>query len=431
MILRSSSYGSRPSSGIVARPFPAADRSSTRPGYQLTPERLWSSFRQAEAGQPAMQCDLIEDVIEVDGHTRGQYFARMQGVSDRPALIAAGGGDTKEVSPLSIEAAEFLGAALSTTNLDEALWHMMDAVFFGYSGTEIQWGYDRLTDLVVPVWFHPVEHRRFVFDEHFRPRLVQNDNVWPGEELEAGKWIWAQRRARIPTRAGLGRTIAAWLLIKRMIVRDWVVFAEKFGLPVAVGTYEPRATAAAKAGLRAALEAIGSDGYVLLEETCKVAIQSARAAGDVSALQPAITNLANAEISKVITGATLTTENSGGPGSFALGKVHKTVADALTFADALWIQRLFQRYLCRPFIAYNPKFAGALAPELYIHVQPEQDPLTDIRVAKEMLDMGAAIDSEQLHRRTGWRRPTSEKNALRRPAPAPGAPPPAQQSAAA
>lgn len=429
MILRSN-YGTRPNPGVTARPWATVDRGSSRPGYQLTPERLWSAFRQAEAGQPASQCDLIEDVIEADGHTRGQYLQRLQNVADRPALIAPGGADTKEVTPESIEAAELLGGALAHTNIDEALWHMADSIFYGYSGTEIEWTYDRVTDLVVPAWFHPVEHRRFVFDDHFRPRLIQNDNVWPGEPLEPGKWIWAQRRARIPTRAGLGRTIAGWLLIKRMIVRDWVVFAEKFGLPVAIGSYEPRATAAAKAGLRAALEAIGTDGYVLLEETCKIVVQSAIRAGDVSALQPAITALANAEISKVITGATLTTE-SGGPGSFALGKVHQSRADQLSFADALWLQRIFWRYVCRPFIAYNARLVRAQPPELYVHVQPEQDPLTDVMVAEKILDMGGAIDQEQLHRRTGWRRPTSEKNALRRPPPAPAAPPATAKKAAA
>lgn len=426
MILRSQPYGSTSSSGTIARPYASVDRSSARPGYQLTPERLWSAFRQAEFGQPSLQCDLIEDTFEADGHARGQYLSRMQGVADRPAIIAPGG---EEEDALSLQASALLGAALGCTNLDEALWNMMDAIFFGYSGTEIAWGYDKKNDLVVPAWFYPVAHRRFVFDPNFSPRLIQEGNAWPGEELMPGRWIWAQRPARIPTRAGLGRTVAAWLLIKRLVVRDWVVFAEKFGLPVAVGSYEPRATAAAKAGLRAALEAIGSDGYVMLEETCKLAVQQAVRSGDVSALQPAIIAMCNAEISKVITGATLTTENAGGPGSFALGKVHQTRADALSFSDALWLQRLFHRYVCKPFIAYNPKLAGAAAPQLYIHVQPEQDPLTDVQVAKTILDMGGSIDLEQLHRRTGWRRPTNEKNALRMPKPTPPTAAPAAHAA--
>lgn len=419
MNLRAPSFPVRPSSGVRARAWAVMDRGSTRPGYRLTPERLWAAFRQAEAGQPLQQNDLIEDVIETDGHTRGQYLQRM-GVADRPVALAAGDGDESDGATA---AAEALSRPLGRTNLEEALWHWMDALFFGYSGTEIEWAYDRKVDLVLPRWFHCVEHRRFVFDLDFSPRLMQEDNAWPGEALVDGKWVWSQKRARIPTRAGIGRTIASWCLVKRLEVRDWIVFAEKFGLPLPVGTYEPRVSAAAKAGLRYALESIGTDGYVMLEDGCRMALDMVSRNGDVSALHPKIIELANAEISKVIQGATLTTE-SGGPGSFALGKVHQTRSDALTFADAVYLQRLFRRYIAEPFMAFNPKFGDVAPPELYIHVQPEQDPLTDIQVAKTMWEMGMELDQDQIHRRTGWRRPTSPRNALKpAPPPAPPLPP--------
>jgi phage gp29-like protein len=396
---------------IIARPWGAMDRGSYRPGYNLTPDRLWAALRTAELGAPAQQCDAFEDLLEVDGHARGQYLQRMRAVANRRLVLAPGGDQ-----PASAEAAELLSEALTTTNVEDAIWHMMDAIFFGYSGTEIAWRYSRELDLVVPGWFILAEHRRFRFDDRNRPHLLTETNTYPGDELAAGRWIWAQQRARIAQRAGLMRTACWWSLFKRMQVRDWMVFAEKFGIPFVLGQYEERASPETRRALLAAIEMIGTEGQAILSDATKVAIESAMRGGDVGSLHPKIAEFCNAEISKVLVGATLTTE-TGGPGSFALGKVHQTRSDALSYSDAFWIERLFQRAVCEPFVRFNPRLAGARAPELYIHVQPEMDPLTEQQVAAGLQAMGLKLSAEQLYRRFGYRRPATPDDELKPPAP--------------
>lgn len=399
--------------GVVTQPWATIDRGSYRPGYELTPQRLWIAYRQAEFGAPAMQCDAFEDVIEVDGHTRGQYLQRMQAVANRPIVIAPGGADA-----LSVLAAEELATSLGDANVQEAIWHMMDSLFYGYSGTEIEWTYDKVRDLVAPAWFIRAEHRRFRFDDNAQPYLLTEENTWPGESLAPGKWIWSQLPARLPVRAGLMRTVAAWCLFKRLSFRDWLVFAELFGIPLAVGSYEERASDESRIQLRAALDAIGTDGKVMLADTTKLVIDSVMRGGDVASLHPKIIEMCNAEISKVITGATLVNE-TGGPGSFALGKVHQTRADALSRSDAEWIQNLFGQYVCRPFVHFNPRLRGARPPQLFVHVQPEMDPQTEQTVAEGLQRMGMDLSKAQLYRRFGFSRPLSTDDTLEPPKPEP------------
>ena len=53
----------------ITRPL-RFDETQAHPGFGLTPERVLRIFRAAEAGYPAAQCDLFDDLIENDGHLR-------------------------------------------------------------------------------------------------------------------------------------------------------------------------------------------------------------------------------------------------------------------------------------------------------------------------------------------------------------------------
>jgi phage gp29-like protein len=184
------------------------------------------------------------------------------------------------------------------------------------------------------------------------------------------------------------------------------VFAEKFGIPIVLGTYSERASPETRAALEQAVVDIGTDGQAVLSELTKILIGTPGLArsGDVSSLHPAVAARCDAEMSKVITGATLNVE-TGGPGSFALGKVHQGRAQDLVFADALWLQESFQRHVIVPFIDYNPQFAGAELPRLVIRVRPEMAPEIAVKVYGKLQAMGLEIEDEQMYEDFGLRRP--------------------------
>jgi len=386
--------------GRRAEPWPILDTSSYRPGFALRPERIWHVFRHAEQGQPLAQCDLFEDLLENDGHLRGQYWSRLMSIAFRPWIMQAGAKD-----PLSIEAAQALGRALKRTNMMALLWHLMDSLGYGYSCANIVW--EMFEDLVAPRWFICAPHRRFMLpplSDRLTFRTI--DNPFPGEELAPGEWIVAARPHRKVVRGGAFRTTAWWTCFKRMSIADWIVFAEKFGIPAVLGYYQERASPESRRALEKAIEDIGTDGQAILSDLTKIVVENiAIRQGDVGALHPAIADRCDAEISKVITGATLNVEGGHGPGSFALGKVHEQRATSIVYGDAFWIQDVFHAGVVMPFLEYNPQFAKAEPPKLSIRVQPEMDPLTLSKVLVSLQQMGLQLDPDQLYALFGLQRP--------------------------
>jgi phage gp29-like protein len=383
------------------------DTDSSRPGYGITPERIYSVYRAAEMGQPAQMCDLFEDGVESDGHLHGLLSGRIEGVSGNPPMVRP-----SDAIEAAVVAARVLEDALTMRcNLDETIEHHLYAPFVGWSLSEVAW--DFVNGWWVPVWFYNVPHRRFTFDELDEPLLTTEANRWPGERLR-GTWMMSRARHRKAVRGGLLRGAMWWSTFKKMSVRDWLIFAEKFGIPVPVGIYREGASAETIASLEMAVQDIGDAGRAVMSDAASILFPSSLAArdGDTANLHPAIVALCNAEMSKLIAGATLAVE-TGGPGSFALGRVHENRGFSLAKRDARRIATVFRQYIGRPFHLLNG--LGALRPPtLVIQVLPETDPLTDVKVASILAnELGLPLDEEQLRDKTGWRPPSRPESAIR------------------
>lgn len=403
--LRDSLYSSAPMLAKVrsqasARPWPQMDTGSTRPGYGLRPDRVFSSFRLAEMGSPLAQCDIFEDIAENDGHTRGQLLGRWMDAAYQPAHIIPG----DDADPLSVEAARVLGRALRRTNMADLLWHLIEGVGFGYSVANPLWGL--VEGSIVPTWFLLAAHRRFLISNDTDELLwTSQDNLYPGESMRSGEWLVARRPGRKVARAGIMRTITWWVLFKRMSITDWIVFAEKFGLPIVLGTYEENASDASRRALLQALVDVGEDGQAVLSELTKIRFESAQVrSGDLSALHPAIAARCDAEISKIISGGTLQVEN-GSSGSYGLGTVHEARGKRLSAGDGFWLADVIHHGLILPFMAYNPRFARAEPPQLSI--QSYTEGLQDAQKYLVLQGMGMPISRGDMQRRFALRQPVS------------------------
>ena len=389
--------------GRPYKPWRMTDGMSLRPGYHLTPQKIVAAFRQAEMGEMTMQSDLFEDIEENDGHLRSQYEARLEKVAYRPWFLKPGGKDA-----LSIECAARLSEALKGCNVMDALWHLLEAIGHGFSLINTAWRLDETDMTIVPYWFLRAPHRRCRFDESGTgPILFRTEqNQYPGEPIVPGQFILAYRIHRLLARAGAFRTTTWWAYFKRMSVADWIVFAEKFGIPYVLGYYQENASDESRAALLRAVSEIGSDGQAVLSKATDIVVKSeAVRGGDLSSLHPMIAQMCNAEISKVITGSTLTTDNAGGNGSYGLGKEHANVAGARVLGDAFWIGEVMRIGLIRPFIDANPRFAKARSPEFMIRLQPDQTGLQKAETYEKLQAMGVDIEGEQMYEEFGLRRP--------------------------
>ncbi len=381
---------------------------SSRPGYGLTPERIYRVFRDAEAGNPREQCDLFEDLKENDGHLWGLINGRIEGVVSNEALIAPG----DVTSGLSKRSADVLASALARTNLDEFTEHQLEVFWTGYQGSEVLW--DFIDGWWVPVWFYNAPGQRFRFGSTDDcPYYITDENPYPGEELSPS-WVFGRGRGRRAARSGAGRCAAWFCSFKRMGWRDWIVFAEKFGIPIPIGVWDDRTAEETRKVVEQAVRDIGEAGQAVMSNLCKIVFAEVpMRSGDPSALHPAIIASCNAELSKLINGSTLTTE-TGGPGSFALGKVHEARSIALMVADAKRLGRLFKRTVGKMFNVLNGLPSSMAPPELDIEVQPDMDPLTRVQVASILAnELGMELDEVQIRRTTRWRAPVSPATAVK------------------
>jgi len=399
---------SKPSDPEQFRPWVNYDRRQGHPGAGLEPEVVWSIFRSAEHGYLTTQADLFDDMIESDGHLRSLIEGRIIAVAGKDWVIQPGGTDDA-----SIAAAQALEESL-TDELDfvELLEHQLTAPYYGYACSEIIW--DVVDGLVAPVKFLDVPHRRFRTDDLGNLRLLTERHKIYGEALRPGKWFVSRRHHANLARAGLLRTATWWALFKRMSVRDLVVYAEKFGIPYITGHYDDDVTSEeSREVLAQVVRDLGSDGYAVLSKSVDVVIHdsASRMAGN-DGVHPALINLCEAQMSKLINGATLTSDTGQtNTGSWALGKVHQNRAFALEQADANKLSHAFVRHVAAPFIEFN-NFKGARPPRLKIQVVQELEPKTRSEVASIFVnELGARIDLKQLMDEVGFRPPSRDDDA--------------------
>ena len=178
-------------SGMVSIAPAWDDASVMHPGFGLDAKRILNAYQQAEAGFPAMQCDLFDDVTERDGNLRSAKEQRVEYVTGRPMMLQPGGD-----APIDIEAArELESRLLEAPNFDELLDHLFSDTFYGYSAAETQWTMQ--DGLYAPAWFSCAPHRRFVFDRDTDEMRFVTKEAPLGIEMERARWIVSRRPGRM------------------------------------------------------------------------------------------------------------------------------------------------------------------------------------------------------------------------------------------
>ncbi len=373
---------------------------ATRPGFGLTPDLVKRIYLEAEAGYPQRQCDLFHDLIENDGHLRGLIEARINAVAGKGWVMQPGGTDSA-----SIEGAQALDELMRTANVHELLWHQLESNFFGWAHSEIDWDFSE--GLFYPAWFDNTPHRRFVFPEG-APRLLTDKNYAEGEKLIPGRWVLSRARGSNIARSGLMRTAAWFALFKRTSIRDWVVACEKYGIPFLLGKYDEDTSKKAREELAKALKSLGQDGFGIFEEGITIEAIDVAKRGDGGLLGNLI-GLCEAQLSKTITGATLTADASGN-GSWALGKVHSGVRFDLIQSDAAMVAEIMRRYIGEPFMRYNG-FPGK-APILKSQIAQEIDQQTRMKLQIDAYKLGLPLSKSQLYEDHALRKPIDEADTL-------------------
>ncbi|NLX23384.1 MAG: DUF935 family protein [Phycisphaerae bacterium] len=316
---------SRPPLGLLIGPS-ALDRWRDYPADGLTPGRLADILRAADEGAVDQAMALFEQMEEKDGHLYSVANTRRRAVTGLRWQIesAADVREGVDRGPAD-EAADYCREVLAGIDrFDETLQHLSLALGRNIALAENVWDFQkgelRLVDVV------PVDFGRVAFGELGEPRVLTGSAPYDGIALPPAKFIVHTPHAVSghPMRGGLLRVSALSYLGKHFAMKDWMVFAEVFGMPVRVARYEPSATAQEKRELLSMLQAMGTDASAIFSKAVELQMFEA-GHGTGSPPYEGMCAFFNREISKAWLGQTLTVETSGETGTYAAAVIHNEV----------------------------------------------------------------------------------------------------------
>ena len=319
------------------------------PSAGLTPSRLMAILREADDGSLAGAMQLFEEMEEKDAHLHAVANTRRLALTGLEWRVVSAADLTEGVDRvMADEAADYVRETLvAMESLDDALQHLALATGRNIAVAEIVW--EAGARGLRPVEVAPIDFARLIFDESDRLRILTEAEPRDGIPLGAYKFIVHAPHSVTghPQRGGLLRVTAMVYLAKNLALKDWMIFAEVFGMPVRVARYEPTATAEEKRELMAMLESLGSNAAGIFSRAIELQVIEANRGAPSPPYRPLIDFL-NREMSKAWLGQTLTTETTGQSSSFAASQIHELVRKDILADDLRKEARTLRRDLLAP-----------------------------------------------------------------------------------
>lgn len=382
------------------------DKYSTYPSNGLTPERLANIFKEADAGYVYRQMELFEEMEEKDTHLFSVLQTRKNAVMGLDFDVMPYSDDPKDK-----QIAEFVTECFDNiTSLEDIFLDLLDAIGKGFSTSEIMWAMDGDNVVVDNIlWRH---QKNFFYDTDDILKVRTDDNT-AGIEIPANKFIIHRYKARSghPTRAGILRVCAWMYLFKNYDVKDWVAFAEVYGMPLRLGKYGPNTSEPDKKSLMEALVMLGSDAAGIISDTTSIEFHEANKSSSQD-IYEALANFCNKEMSKAILGQTLTTE-IGSSGSYAASKTQDGVRQDLKEADCKALARTLQRDLIRPLCFFNFNEDRKL-PWIKFHYEEPED-LKSVADTYSVLikDVHLPVSTDYLYEKFGIPKPQANQEVVK------------------
>lgn len=265
---------------------------------------------------------------EQEAHLAAVLYARYLAVTSREWDILPASEE-----PQDLEIAAFVKEVLLGTNFDEGRQHLLKAIHRGFSVCELQWMVRDDGAIVLSQWLARPPYR-FVFDTQEQLRVLTKAQPTRGEAVPQHKFqifSWGDEYGT-PYGAGLGSKTYFPVWFKREMVKFWMIFGDKYGMPTTIGQYPSGTPREVIDRIQEVLAAIHSETAILVPNDVTVdMLESSRS--DASSVYEGASTYMDRLITKLVQGQTLTTEQ-GTPGSMALGVVHMDVRQEITKADS-------------------------------------------------------------------------------------------------
>jgi phage gp29-like protein len=323
---------------------------------------------------------VIYEQVLSDPEVKATFGQRQLAVTQCEWQVDAG-GDKR----IDRQAAEFLRGELNAIGWDNVTTKMLYGVFYGYAVAEIVYAPKggRIGMQAVKVR----NRRRFRYTPEGELRLLTPTSMTAGIPAEA-PYFWQFQTGADNDDEPYGLGLAHWLywpvLFKRNGLKFWLIFLEKFGMPTAVGKYDPDASDAERAQLLAATRAIQTDSGIICPKGMDLELIEAARSGTVD--YKTLHDAMDATIQKVVMGQTASTQ--GTSGRLGNDDLQAEVRSDIIKADADLVCESFNTGPARWLTEWN--FPGAALPRVY-------------RVTAESEDLNTLAERDERIARIGFR----------------------------
>jgi len=320
--------------------------------------------------------DLYRAVMS-DWQVRSTFQQRQLALTACDWTVEAGGDRRADKN-----AAAFLEEMLDQAGFDDATQGMHFGVFYGFSVAECLYARDGGTVALDAIKVR--DRSRFVFAGNGALRLLTQKDAFNGEALPARKF-WAFQTGADHDDDPYGMGIAHWLYwpvqFKRGNIKFWLIAAEKFGSPTAVGWFPPGTPVEDRNRLLAAMKAIRTDSGLILPDGMRAELLEAKRAAGLDYERLAV--YMDQAIAKVTLGQVMTSEAVGGQYK---ADVQNEVRRELIKADADLLCESFNRGPVRWLTDWN--FPGAAPPRVFRQTDPADDLNGRAERERKIFDLG-------------------------------------------
>lgn len=381
----------------------------------LTPVRLARILAACDHGEHAEYVVLAEEMEERDPHYASVLGTRKRAVSGVEATVLAGGEDA-QAQKIADAVREAVAEHEGFADLVEDL---LDGLGKGWSAVEIDWG--RSAREWWPERFAHVDPRFIRFDRATLrvPHLLTDEAPVDGVPLEPFKFLFHAPRLKsgLPLRGGLARLVAFTWMCKAFALKDWVSFAETYGLPLRLGRYGPEATPEDVEKLFQAVANIGTDAAAVLPKSMEIEFENAAGGATGDRLFENLARYLDEQTSKAVLGQTMTSDNGS---SMAQATIHNEVRHDIAAADARQVAGTLNRDLVRAYVDLNFGIQDRY-PRLVIAVAEPEDTAGRVAAATSLIGAGVTLKAAEVRGLAGFSDPGRGDEVVGRPAP-PGAP---------
>lgn len=376
----------------------------------LHPRRLATLLQSANEGNDYELLTLAEEMEEREAHYGSVLGTRKRAVEGLELIVEAASEDSK-----AEEIAVAVQAQTKRPEFEQLIADLLDGLGKGRSTCEIMWDFGKVWQPFEFVWRDP-RYFKYNPDDPRELRLIDDQDAYHGVPLPPYKFVThvPKLKTGLPVRNGLARLVAVSYMCKSFALKDWMAFAELFGMPIRVGRYGAGAKEDDIDVLRTAVANIGSDAAAIIPESMRLEfVERTSGASSGHQLFKELAEWLDKQISKAVLGQTATTE--GTAGKLGNEDAQQEVRQDILKADAKGIALTLNRDFVKPFVDLNYGTQEAY-PKITLFVPEPEDIKALVDAIHKLVPQGLKVKQSQIRDKLGLEDPEDDDELLSLPA---------------